>query len=50
MECTIERSSKGPYYTLYVDKEFQGNYDTVKEAADEFEQIKQTCNDEEVPA
>ena len=47
MECTIKRSDKGSYYTLLVDCEFCGNYDTVKEAADEYEQIKQAATDGE---
>lgn len=48
MDCTIVRSDKGQYYTLYVNEQFCGNFDTVKEASDEFEQIKQTATDEEV--
>lgn len=47
MECTIVRSDKGPYYTLYVNDRFQGNYDTVTEAAGEYEQMKRTSTDEE---
>ena len=28
------------YYTLFVNGEFQGNYDTFTEAANEIEEIK----------
>ena len=50
MTCTIKRSEKGPYYEMTVDGQFCGNYDTVKEASEEFEQMKQAATDEEVPA
>lgn len=46
MDCTIVRSDKGPYYSLYVNDCFCGNYDTVKEASEEFEQMKKTAKDE----
>lgn len=46
MDCTIKRSTKGPYYEMTVDGKFYGNYDTVKEASEEFEQIKKTAKDE----
>lgn len=47
MECTITRSDRGPYYVLEVDGKFQGNYDTVTEAAGEYEQMKRTAKDKE---
>ena len=35
--CDIHRSKKGPYYEMFIDGKFYGNYDTVKEAADDYE-------------
>ena len=35
--CDIHRSSKGPYYEMTIDNKFYGNYDSVKEAADDYE-------------
>lgn len=40
----INHSSKGEYYEMYIDGKFQGNYDSVKEAADEYEHI---CEEED---
>ena len=40
MMVEINRSKKGPYYEMTVDNKFAGNYDTVKEAADDFEEMK----------
>lgn len=39
MSSEIKRSKKGPYWTLTVDGEFVGNYDTFKEATDDLEAI-----------
>lgn len=39
MTCRIERNSRG-YYALYIDGEFAGNFDSVKEAADEYEAVR----------
>ena len=39
-DIKIERSKKGPYYVLTIDDQFEGNYDTVKEAADAVEEIR----------
>ena len=36
-EMKIKRNPRG-YYTLYVDDQFYGNYDTYGEAAREYEQ------------
>jgi len=33
----IHRSAKGPYYEMLIDGTFYGNYDSVKEAADDYE-------------
>lgn len=38
MTVKIERSKKGPNYELTIDGKFAGNFDTVKEAADEVEE------------
>lgn len=38
MTSEIKRSKKGPYWTLTVDEEFVGNYDTFKEATDDLEE------------
>ena len=40
MTCVIKRSIKGPYYEMEVNGEFEGNYDSPKEAADAFEEIR----------
>lgn len=40
MTVKINRSKDGPYYVMTVDNKFAGNYDTVKEAADDFEKMK----------
>ena len=37
MTCDIRRSDKGPYYTMMIDGVFAGNFDTVTEAANEFD-------------
>ena len=39
MECTIEKNSKGAYYTMTIDGHFAGNYDTVTEAAMAYDQM-----------
>lgn len=39
MTSEIRRSKKGPYWTLTVDGEEIGNYDTFKEATDDLEEI-----------
>lgn len=48
MTCVIKRSDKGPYYTMTIDGKFEGNYDTPKEAADAYEELKK--EKEDVPA
>ena len=45
MTSEIKRSKKGPYWTLTVDGEFVGNYDTLKEAADDLDTIIQEKNE-----
>ena len=40
MTVKISRSKDGPYYKMEVNGKFAGNYDTVKEAADDFEKMK----------
>lgn len=40
MTCEIKRSDRGSYYTMLVDGEFAGNYDTVTEAAKAYEDIQ----------
>ena len=40
MTVKISRSKNGPYYEMTVDGKFAGNYDTMKEAADDFEEMK----------
>ena len=48
MTCEIKRSDKGPYYTMKIDGEFAGNYDTVQEAANDYEDIlKKEKNNEQ---
>ena len=41
MTVKISRSKDGPYYEMEVNGKFAGNYDTVKEAADDFEKMKE---------
>lgn len=50
MECTIKRSNDGPYYILLVNGHFCGNFDSVKEAADEFDSICMESKQEEASA
>lgn len=38
-QCDIRHSEHGEYYEMSVDGEFAGNFDTVHEAATEFEHI-----------
>lgn len=40
MTMDIRRSKRGPYYELQVDGKFEGNYDTIKEAADAYEELR----------
>ena len=39
MTAEIRKSKKGPYYELYVDGVFEGNYDTAGEAARAYDEI-----------
>lgn len=36
----IHKSKKGPYYEMYINGQFYGNYDTVKEASDDYEEYR----------
>lgn len=47
MTCTIDRSKKGPYYEMKIDGKFAGNYDTVKEAAEDFDKMVNEKKQEE---
>lgn len=38
MDIVISRNDRG-YYVLTIDGRFEGNFDTLKEAADESERI-----------
>lgn len=38
-ECRIRHSEKGEYYEMYVGDILVGTYDTVKEAADDFDRM-----------
>ena len=40
MTVKINRSKNGPYYEMTIDGKFAGNYDSLKEAADDFEEMK----------
>lgn len=54
MEGSIIHSKVGGYYTLTINGKFVGNYDTFKEASDEFEnkilEEAEQKEKEEVPA
>lgn len=39
MEGKIEHSKTNGYYTLTVNGKFYGNYDTFKEASDEYSEL-----------
>ncbi len=45
--CEIKRSERGECYEMTVDGKFYGNYDSVVEAAKEFEEIM--CMEEARP-
>ena len=38
-ECDIRHDDRHGYYTLTVNGQFEGNFDTMREAALEYEQI-----------
>lgn len=40
MNCEIRHHEYGACYTLLVDGRFEGNFETVSEAAREFDRIK----------
>lgn len=37
--CRIQHSDVGEYYEMYVDDIFVGTYDTVKEAAEDYDRM-----------
>lgn len=37
--CDIHHSEHGDYYEMLVDGQFAGNFDTVNEAAEEFDRM-----------
>ena len=36
----IHHSNTGEYYEMYIDGKFIGNYDTVNEAVQDYEELK----------
>ena len=49
--CDIRRSPRGPFYEMSINGQFYGNYDSVKEATDDYEAyLEKQRKGEEVPA
>lgn len=46
----IHRSSRGPYYEMTINDKFYGNYNSVKEAADDYEEYLKDKEKEKVEA
>ena len=47
-QLEIRRSKKGAYYEMYIDGTFYGNYDSVKEATDDYEEYRAKEKEEEI--